>query len=342
MSKKIYANSFAERENVLRLHCISHKTLPNKKSDAFLFEYCGEFYLIDGGLASATYVVEYLLELRRELLKDHPELCEDTSCKLRINWIISHFHEDHVNATIHKLIPSPYFEFGDIYSPPDSDIAPEYLLPTKDGDAKLRPRLAQALAALEDPTYRIHDIPFGKEHRFSVSTSSGTGKEVAFTFLPPVRDLGEKWYMDYIGDYYINEAVGIERMPVSAVNNSSLWVLVTFAGRKILFTGDTMKREKHLYSEGLEYMMDAYAEEIGKLDVLKYVHHGYARNHALDAMMSFDPTLLIVSKTDSTIPELVKKRYPDTDTAVMNVADKTLVISCTSDGELSYEWKDEE
>lgn len=347
MNRKILANSFAAKEPILRLHCISHRTLPNEKSDAFLFEYCGEFYLIDGGLFEATYVVDYLLGVRRSLLKDHPELVDDPSCKLRLNSIVSHFHEDHVGALIGKLIPNPFFEFGAFYLPPDAAVAPEYAVPKKDGDEKLRPMFRAALDALPEKRYTVRDIPFGKEHRFTVSTESGTGREVTFTFLPPVRDLGEKWYLDYLYADYCPEGEGAWRMPVAAVNNASVWVLAEFGGRKFLFTGDTMKREKHLHSEGLEYMMEAYAEEIGTVDVLKFVHHGFARNHALRAMMSFEPSLLLVSKTDSKIAERKEKRYPDAPTEVLNVADETLVITCGYGGEtgeplpLSYEWHEE-
>ncbi|MBO5270900.1 MAG: hypothetical protein J6B77_08945 [Clostridia bacterium] len=329
--KTVFVNSFAKKEKVLRLHCISHKTLPNQKSDAFVFEYCGEFYLIDGGMPQATNVVTYLLELRRALLKDHPEALDDPNYKLRLNWIISHFHIDHVGAVIEKLLHHPFFAFGDIYCPPDTEIAECYQIHERDGDEKLRPVLKEALAKISDPCFRIIDIPFGKENVFTVSTESGTGREVTFTFLPPPRDLGEKWYMDYTYDLYKTEDGGIERMPVTAVNSASVWLLVRFDGRKFLFTGDTTKREKYMYSEGLELMMEAYAREIGTLDVLKFIHHGYARNHGLDAMMSFSPKILLVSKTDSKIPELKARKYPDdTHTTVLNVADETLVVTCTS------------
>ena len=345
ISNVIYANDFAVKEPILKLHCISHKTLRNHKSDAFVFEYCGEFYLIDGGLPEATYVVSYLLEIRKSLLKDHPEHLSNPRCKLRLNWIISHFHTDHVGAVLKKLMPNPYFAFADIYSPPDSNIAEEYQIHEKDGDEQLRPQMQKVLQSLEFPICRIHDIPFGKEHAFTVHTDSGIGKEVSFTFLPPPRDLGEKWYMDYIFDYYKTDDGGNDRMPVAAVNNSSVWMLAEFAGKRFLFTGDTMKREKYMYSEGLEFMMEAYADSIGKVDVLKFVHHGFVRNRALPAMLSFEPEIMIVSKTDSKIPELMERKYPDSKTKVVNVADETLVITCGFDGDrilpLSCTWEAE-
>ena len=344
---KLLANQFAEKTPRLTLHCISHKTLRNHKADAFVFEYCGELYLIDGGIYEATYVFDYLLAIRKRFLRDHAALVDDPSCKLRVNWIISHYHSDHVGAVIEKMIPNPFFELGDVYSPPDSEIAEIYQMKDRDGDYNMRPLLKAALSKLTAPAYTVHDIGFGVENRFTVSTQSGIGREVKFTFLPPPFDFGEKWYMDYTVDLYQTKTGGLERLPVTTVNSASVWVLAEFAGKKILFTGDTTKREKHMYSEGLDFMMEAYADEIGKLDVLKYVHHGYARNHALPAMMSFAPEILLVSKTDSPIPELVEKRYPDTSTKVMNVADETLVITCGYDevtGEplpLAYEWHEE-
>ena len=54
---------------------------------------------------------------------------------------------------------------------------------------------------------------------------------------------------------------------------------------------------------------------------------------------------MIVSKTDSKIPELMERKYPDSKTKVVNVADETLVITCGYDGEtvlpLTYKWEAE-
>ena len=202
MNKRIYANDFAERREILSLHCIAHRALPNKKSDAYLLEYCGSFYLIDGGLPRALEVQEYLHGIRRALLSDHAELLSDPSCKLRINWIISHFHADHVGFGIDRLLFDPYLEVGEIYLPPDSAVDARYAVDGMDGDEKLRPSFFEALSRIEEPAYTLCDIPFGKENRFSVSVGGDSLRKVTLTFLPPVEDLGAGWYFDYLYDSY--------------------------------------------------------------------------------------------------------------------------------------------
>lgn len=331
MSMICFANDFAEKKEILRLHCISHKTIHDAKSDAFLFEYAGTLFLIDGGMPEATFVYEYLLNLRREWLKDHPELMEDESCKLRLSWIVSHFHTDHVGAMINTLIHSPYLTFDHFYYSPDTDIFEEFQDPTLDGDEKLRPLLREALAKNPHQQPEIHQLAFGKENSFTVTTESGLAHEMSIRFMPPVMDHGVEWYMRYIEPLYAGPKHKNWRMTVGAVNNASVWTLFTLGDRKFLFTGDTMKREACLHSEGLEYMLEAYKDEIGTPDVMKFIHHGFARDNALPAMMDFAPQYLIVSKADSPIPEMVKEQYPDTTTKVVNIVDRTLVFTCGFD-----------
>ena len=142
----VYANEFAPRDGVLRVHFIGHPSYEGK-TDGFLIQYGSELYLIDGGYTTVTDVRDYLLGLRASFLKDHPELVEDPSCKLRLHWLLSHFHSDHALATIVQMMPDPYFSFGDLYLPPDATIHPDYTCPGFDGDENVRPKLAEALCS---------------------------------------------------------------------------------------------------------------------------------------------------------------------------------------------------
>ena len=49
----MYANDFAVRDGILRVHLIGHGEEP-PKSDAFLLEYNGALVLIDGGLIGCS------------------------------------------------------------------------------------------------------------------------------------------------------------------------------------------------------------------------------------------------------------------------------------------------
>ena len=115
-----YANDFCKKDGKLRVHFIGHPANNGHyKTDAFVFEYNGSYTLIDGGINHITVCLDYLMKLRESLLEEHTELVDDESCKLKINWIISHFHSDHVLATLKQVMPSPFIEFNDIYLPPD-------------------------------------------------------------------------------------------------------------------------------------------------------------------------------------------------------------------------------
>lgn len=335
-AKVTYANEFAANDGVLRVHFIGHPSYEGK-SDAFLIQYGSELYLVDGGFSAVTDTHAYLRRLRAELLKDHPALLEDPSCKLRLHWLLSHFHNDHSAAVIGQLIPDPFFEFGDLWLPPDATIHPDYTCPGFDGDLNMRPKLAAALAALSEPAYTVHDIPFGKENRTVVRANGGNPCEPEIVILPPTRDYGEERYMKYYTEHYSKGEKNRQSNPLSAVNNSSCWVLVRMGSHAFLFTGDTMKRSADLHDEGLDHMLEAYGEEIGRVDVVKYPHHGFVRENALPHMLALGARYLMVTYQKSNIPDLLAEWYPDSEARVINVGDDTALFTCGFDTQTGEE-----
>ena len=331
----VYANEFAPRDGVLRVHFIGHPSYEGK-SDAFLIQYGSELYLVDGGFSAVTDTHAYLRRLRAELLKDHPALLEDPSCKLRLHWLLSHFHNDHSAAVIGQLIPDPFFEFGDLWLPPDATIHPDYTCPGFDGDLNMRPKLAAALAALSDPAYTVHDIPFGSD-RIDLSVTGGNRHPLGLSILPPTRDYGEEQYMKYYTEHYSKGEKNRQSNPLSAVNNSCCWVLAKLGSRRFLFTGDTMKRSAELFDEGLDHMLEAYGDVIGKVDVVKYPHHGFVRENALPYMLELGAQYMIVTYQQSPIAELLAEKYPDSTAQVLNVGNQTALFTCGFDPETDTE-----
>lgn len=334
--KVLYANDFAANDDTLRVHFIGHPSYEGK-SDAFLIEYGKELYLVDGGFSTVTDTRAYLHALRESLLCDHPELVEDTSCKLRLHWLLSHFHNDHSAAVIGQLIPDPFFEFGDLWLPPDATIHPDYTCPGFDGDENMRPKLAAALAALSEPNYTIHNLSFGTTPQTVLSTRTEGGHELEITILPPTRDYGEEQYMKYYTEHYSKGEKNRQSNPLSAVNNSCCWVLVRFGSRRFLFTGDTMKRSADLHDEGLDHMLEAYGGLIGKVDVVKYPHHGFVRENALPYMLGLGAQYMMVTYQQSNIPDLLAEKYPDSTARVINVGDDTAVFTCGFDAQTGEE-----
>ena len=331
-----YANEFAAADGVLRVHFIGHPSYEGK-SDAFLIQYGKEFYLVDGGYLPVVDTREYLLGLRASLLREHPEMVEDPSCKLRLHWLLSHFHTDHASVTIGQLMPDPFFEFGDLWLPPDATIHPDYTCPGFDGDENVRPKLAAALAAMSEPAYTVHDVPFGTEHKTVIRTGGGNRRELEITILPPTCDYGEEQYMKYYTEHYSKGEKNRQSNPLSAVNNSCCWFLVKLGSRTFLFTGDTMKRSANLFDEGLDHMLQAYGDVIGKVDVVKYPHHGFVRENALPYMLDLGAQYMIVTYQHSNIADLLAERYPDSTSQVVNVGDQTALFTCGFDADTDEE-----
>jgi len=331
-----YANEFASNDGKLKVHFIGNPTFEGK-SDGFLLQYGKELYLIDAGEPQTEDTLAYLLALRADLLREHPEYLEDENCKLRLHWLISHFHTDHVGVGIRQLMPNPYLSFGDLWLPPDATVHPDYTCPNFDGDESNRPRFAKALEALSDLSYTIHDIAFGAEHKTSFSTDTGCAHEMTVTIFPPTRDYGEEQYMQYYTEHYSRGEKNRQSNPLSAVNNSSNWFLIRLGSRSFLFTGDTMKRSAKLSDEGLDHMLEAYGDEIGKVDVIKFPHHGFVRENAIPGMLSLDPQYMIVTYPQSNIAALLAEKFPDATAKVLNAGQQTVVFTCGFDSESGEE-----
>ena len=94
---------------------------------------------------------------------------------------------------------------------------------------------------------------------------------------------------------------------------------------------DTVKKNKSVGYEMVEEMIDAYASVLGQVDVVKYIHHGYKRNAAAAAMMSFDPRYVVVTAEIATGNDVIRERYPDSDVKLINCGLQTYVFE--SDGE---------
>ncbi|MBQ3228800.1 MAG: hypothetical protein IJB43_09475, partial [Clostridia bacterium] len=100
-----FPSSFTLCDNVLRINSIGHPEI--KKSDGFIFALNGHFMLHDGG-KYGTDCLEHLLALREAAGVE----------VLHFDWIISHFHVDHVGAPLENVVRDPRFAIDRIIMPP--------------------------------------------------------------------------------------------------------------------------------------------------------------------------------------------------------------------------------
>lgn len=315
-----YANDFHKRDGKLRVHFIGHPAnTGHYKTDAFVFEYDGYYTLIDGGINHVTVCLDYLKRLRAELLCDRPELLDDESCKLKIDWMVSHFHSDHVSATIKQVIPCPLIEMGDIYIPPDCAIDQKYNPQDMDGDTKLRPIFRKNYEKY-CPDARIIELPFGKEHTLSFKKG-----RLGIDIYPPVADGGIGERLQLIIDRYYDGDDTVPQIPVAAVNACSMWVRLKLGRHTFLFTGDTIKRCPDTY-EALDEMTDAYADEIGHVSVLKFPHHGFKRDEGIADMLRFTPGWMVMTCEHATAPDRIKKDFPRCRSKLVNCGNETYIF----------------
>ena len=75
-------------------------------------------------------------------------------------------------------------------------------------------------------------------------------------------------------------------------------------------------------------------EDIGDIDVLKYVHHGFARDAAAEDMLSFNSKYILLSTQLATAKEAMLAIEPDTRSEILNCGLDTYKFAVNDDGEL--------
>lgn len=319
----LYANDYAVRDGVLRLHLIAHGPAV-KKADAYLIALDGEYYLIDGGMTDDTSAYEYLIRLRAAILDGAP--VEAAHAPLRLNWVVSHFHQDHMAATVQYILRDRRIVLDRVYLPPMTGLDPKY---SGNGEIKYR---AKTLAVIADRHPEAHVIvsEFGGDR---LTLSFGEGGEIVL--YPPDRDWGVGEDLQYLIDGYYDGDDGHRNVATAVVNACSQWMLIRWGGRKCLFTGDTMKRRADLDGEAMDAMLARYGGEIGEVDILKWLHHGFKRDRAAAGMLSLCPRRVIVSHPDATAADAARA-YIAGHGGVMpefiNCARRDVVIEIAADG----------
>ncbi|MBP5270224.1 MAG: hypothetical protein ILO42_04620 [Clostridia bacterium] len=316
-----FYSSLARTDGVLRGIFVSHPA-EITKSDCFIFVINRQVLLNDAGMTGCTDAIDRLVRIRGEV---------NPGGKLGITWILSHFHVDHVAAAIETLIPDERFSFNDVYLPPLSKLDPKY---EGNGDTKYRERLADAIARYQ-PQAKIHHIPFFTEWEYPDHFDFGGAK---VTVYPPERDWSSPECVDIIVNGYFGGAPGPAKVATCVINASSLWFKLSYAGKTIVMTGDSMKREKSITNENFDMMLKVWGRKFRGADLFKWPHHGMARDNAAAGVAEIAPSHILTSTAIETASKVTKEEFPEffEKTVFHNCALSDVYLTVEPNGDMTF------
>jgi hypothetical protein len=283
-AKDVFVNDYAVTEPYVEVSFLKQPSSTDKSDAAMVVCYGRsgtDVYTIDGGRANGTLLTA-LNNLRSALLDNlgFSDKIKDPAYKLRITCLVSHCHPDHVEELTNMLFSSPRFGV-------DALFLPEATMLSDDGsydnavncDLNERPALLDALGKWH-PDAKVIQVPFGT--RMEIPLDEGG----MIRLFAPSCDWGKGEPLEYIRKVYYGNANALKvksDVPLAVNNSDSMWVQVVAGGRKILFTGDVLKK-KDLKDEPFDRMVNFYGEDALRSDVVKYPHHGISRDSAAEPL----------------------------------------------------------
>jgi len=290
----LYVNQFAPKSNKMT---VFFKKVPKGKSDGFAVILDEEVYVLDAGNTYDHGMLEFLLTLRKNWLKNQqdPSLEEDPAAKLLIHLIISHPHGDHINA-LPEIVKNPFLRIESVLAPVRSHLSTERdgpLPSLTECENKLN-ELQEALRRYHHGADGIHRIPFGKRVLLPMKNRDGEIEifPAPFDWSETRKEKGEGF--DFIKSYIPATYGDNWEMAYTngILNANSLWIKIRFGGQSVLFTGDQRDAPEYV-----ERMIRHYGEKNFQCDVLKYLHHGEK---------NYSPYLLEITKPKITVFTIAK------------------------------------
>jgi len=331
-------NAFGKGTPHVSLSFLSHPS--EEKSDGFIFTARTEeeltVWVSDGGFATQESLA-HILKLRKALLDagnlGHEE--NNPAYKLEITYLVSHFHIDHVNEGIFRILPSPFIRVKRMYYPQSSVYAQDTNhSAAHNGDKGHRTRFILSQKSYQ-PLAEMIEMPFGSH----LTVPFGKGE---ITLMMPDIDWGDPEYRKLIWKFYNYDAMTEEKqresMPVQVVNSNCILARIDYAGRRMLLTGDAMKREEY-DNEPFDLLITQYGDML-RADIVKYPHHGQGRRSAWipirDHMLIPSPDAMVVL-TGHKGRDQAGKLLTENNMPWMDINDDTLTFTITQDGKIHRE-----
>ena len=311
-----FPRDFTLRDDVLRIVCLAHPDVT--KSDGFIFALNGHYILHDGGMTKTTHALDALLKLREAEGAD----------VLHFDWFISHYHIDHVCGPIENVISDPRFAIDTVIMPPHNALPADMV----HGESKYRPRIEAALAECHPNAKQIL-VHYHSEDPSTILYNFG-GAEIEI--LPPDTDWARprELYEIIAKGYFDLDNIYEPKVPTSVGNTASIWYLIRHGGKKVLFTGDSMKRTRGITEESVDRMWAIYKDIIGSPNIAKWPHHGQARDDADLIMHEMDPEYILTTAHFEGASVRFNNVFPEHRARFFNASFDDVLISITSSGKI--------
>ncbi len=311
-------------DGVLRGIMVSHPE-DIGKSDGFIFVLNCHVLLLDGGMKGCTTTKDRLLKLRESIAPNG---------QLRITWVVSHYHVDHIVETIECILPdSEKFEFDDIYLPPWTKLEAPY---AEYGDVKYHDRLLNTISEYQ-PKATLHQLKFAAEGGFREFFEYAGAK---VTLMPPDMDWSaEHEINDIIRKGCYGDDASPKQVATYVVNSASLWVKISYAGKRLLFTGDSMKRTSFHKDESFDRMLELWRHYFDHVDFLKWPHHGVLRDDAAAGVLSIRPKYILLTTQAETASAYTEANFPEEYKKIkfVNCALSDVYLKVSPDGEFEVQ-----
>ena len=313
-----FPSSFVLLDNVLRINSIGHPDI--KKSDGFIFALNGHYMLHDGG-KYGTDCLDRLLALREAAGVE----------VLHFDWIISHFHVDHVGAPLENVVRDSRFAIDRIIMPPVNAL-PEGMIHVS------RSYTNEIMEVVRDfhPNCEVTVIPFYSDCNKTFFYNFG-GTEIEI--LPADTDWASPELLKKISTkYFCTDDVFFRKVQMYVVNISSIWFIIRHGGKKLIFTGDSPKRTRFMTDEGFDRMVSLFGDKIAKPDLFKWPHHGQAEDEADTAVRDIiDPDYILTTCPDEGASVQYQKTYPTFRAKFVNSCKEDVIITVAEDKPLMVE-----
>lgn len=281
LAEKVVANSFAAQKGELRLHTNELHQISNaiSKNDGSVLDYNGTVIMVDSG-NNNTKSLEYLLKLREEYLADglasgalseaeyHRHLLSK-KCQVQFISFITHWHTDHINSLRYHICKSPYVTIKKMYTVVDPSNT------AADGYDSYVNSFNAMVTNLQtySPDFAPTRFAYGTEkirYFTGYNTLSTTDSSLP---IKVTMCTGKDWSTH--STFKTNRTVW--------ENCSSTWYVIEFAGRKLIFTGDSYNNDTGSTYTGastsgntsVDHMLSLHKSVIGtNVDFLSCNHHG--------------------------------------------------------------------
>ncbi len=329
-------NAFGKGEPLVSLSFLVHPS--QAKSDGFILtarnEKELEVWISDGGFATGESLAQ-ILDLRKKLLEKGglAKETENPRYKLSVTYLVSHFHIDHINEGIFNILPSPFIHVKCVHYPHISVYAKDTdHEENSNGDKGLRTRFMLSQRAYQ-PLAEMREMPFNTH----ITLPFGEG---TITLMMPEFDWGLPEYRKLIYQFYDHAELPAEKrgkaMPVQVVNSNCILARIEYASRSMLLTGDAMKKSFEYDNEPFDQLLTQYGDLL-RADIVKYPHHGQARNPAWkairDHMLIPSPDAMVVLTGHDGCNQagqyLTQNNVP-----WMDINEHTLTFTITQDGKI--------